>query len=146
MINKNQFPKLNKIQDKNLWFIHVYKDGGLCIFKSINIKTDPVKENEFKFMGDDMTPDDKFFTIQIRDNKPWFHPSNKDKNKFGYTVCVRNEKGHVIPDIMTKEILEAAITNNTIVLESNEVQALIDADCTIEKFFETNKKNTFWFA
>ena len=145
MIDKKRFPKLNKIQEKNVWFVHVYKCGGLCIFKSINVKTDPVKENEFKFMGDDMTPDDKFFTIQVKENKPWFHPSNKDKNIFGYSVCVRNDRGHVIPEIMTKEILEEAITNNTIVLDSKEVQALIDADCTLEKFFETNKKNTFWF-
>ena len=145
MIDK-RFPKLSKIKDKSLWFIHVYKCGGLGLYKSINVETDPIKENEFKFMGDDMTPENKFFTIKIIDNKLWFHPSNEDKNKFHNSVCIRNERGNVIPDIMTKEILEEAISKDTIVLNSNEVQALIDADCTIEKFFETNKKNTFWFA
>lgn len=145
MINEKRFPKLNKIQDKNMWFVHIYKCGGIALYKSINVNTDPVKENEFKFMGDDMTPDDKFFRIEIRENKPWFHPSNNEKNIFGYSACIQNEKGNVIPDILTKEIMEETITNNTIVLDSKEVQALIDADCTLEKFFETNKKNTFWF-
>ena len=146
MIDKKRFPKLNKIQDKNLWFIHVYKDGGIGLFKSINIETDPIKENMFKFMGNDLTPDDNFFNIKIIANKLWFNPtSNVNKNMYHSTVIIRNEKGDIIPDILTKEVIEQTITEDTIVLDSKELQTLINLDCELEKFFEINVKNTFKF-
>lgn len=144
MINEKRFPKLNKLQEKNMWFVHIYKGGGLSLYKSVNISTDEISENEFKCMGE-LTPDEKFFRLEIKDNKIIFKSDAKKKSMFNYSVCIRDEKGNIITDILTKEILEEAITNNTIVLDSKEVQALIDADCTLEKFFETNKKNTFWF-
>lgn len=144
MIDKKRFPKLNKIQSKKLWFIHVYKDGGIGLFKSINIETDPIKENMFKFMGGDLTPDDNFFNIKIIDGKLWFNPtSNANKNMYYSTVIIRNEKGNIIPDILTKEVMEQTITEDTIILDSKELQTLIDLDCRLEKFFETHKKNTF---
>ena len=100
-----------------MWFVHIYKGGGLSLYKSVNISTDEISENEFKCMGE-LTPDEKFFRLEIKDNKIIFKSDAKKKSMFNYSVCIRDEKGNIITDILTKEILEEAITNNTIVLDS----------------------------
>lgn len=143
MIDPKKFPKLNKIQEKGFWFIHTYKDGGIAIFKPMKEGRNELSELESRFLGDH-TIDDKFFHIKIKENKLWFHNSTK-RDLYGSSVTIEDVKGNIIPDILTKETIEKAITKDTIVLYHNNITDLIDLDCTIEEYFENNTKYTFEF-